>query len=321
MLRVSRTQAVRYRLRANNISTRLPAGSYVAAAYAGLQDTGPRDALQGLHARVEACEPAAWQAPGLIQSYSPRQAVYVLPADDFGVFTVGRLPRDPQERQAIEDLAEAACQALGGHELRGTGLPVRAACATGRIAVRWTTSALYVREHQRPPIDPEAARIELCRRHVHAFGPTTATAFAWWAGISDRDASTSFALIGSELTAVDVAGHGAWVLAADESALRSAEPMRGVRLLVASDLRLFGQDRTQLFVGPGLSEHSPLQDWFHPHGLVVDGCIVGAWGRRGGQVNIKATGPLTPSVRRAIHAEAASLPIPNRKITVSLTEH
>ncbi len=111
------------------------------------------------------------------------------------------------------------------------------------------------------------------------------------------------------------------MLAADESALRSAEPRRGVRLLVASDLRLFGQDRTRLFVGPGLSEHSPLQDWFHPHGLAVDGCIVGAWGRRGGQVNIKAAGPLTPSVRRAIHAEAASLPIPNRKITVSLTEH
>lgn len=320
MLRVSRIQAVHYRLLANNISTRLPAGSYVAAAHVGLQDTGPRDALLGLHARVEACEPSAWQAPGLIQSYSPRQAVYVLPADDFGVFTVGRLPRDPQERRPIEDLAEA-CQALGGQELRGTGLPVRAACATGRIAVRWTASALYVREHQRPSIDPEAARIELCRRHVHAFGPTTPTAFAWWAGISDRDASTSFDLIGPELTAIDLAGHDAWVLAADESALRSAEPMRGVRLLVASDLRLFGQDRTQLFVGPGLSGHSRLQDWFHPHGLAVNGCIEGAWGRRGGQVSIKAAGPLTPSVRCAIHAEAASLPIPNKKIAVCLTEH
>ena len=321
MLRVSRTQAVHYRLRVNNLSTRLPAGSYVAAAYAGLQDTGPRDALLGLHARVDACEPSAWQAPGLIQTYSPRRAVYVLPASDFGVFTVGRLPRDPQERQAIEDLAEAACRALRGQELHGAGLFDRTACATGRIAVRWTTSALSVREHQRPSVDPETARIELCRRHVHAFGPTTPAAFAWWAGVSARDASTSFDLIGADLMPVDLAGHDAWVLAADESALRSAEPMRGVRLLVASDLRLFGQDRTQLFVGPGLSEHSPLQDWFHPHGLAVDGRIVGAWGRRGGQVNIKAAGPLTPSVRRAIHAEAASLPIPNRKIAVSLTNH
>ncbi|HEY3956157.1 MAG TPA: crosslink repair DNA glycosylase YcaQ family protein [Streptosporangiaceae bacterium] len=271
--------------------------------------------------RVEACEPSAWQDPRLIQTYSPRAAVYVLPAADFGVFTVGRLPRDPQARQVLEDLAEEVCRALHGREVRGMTLPGRGVCATGRIAVRWTTSALYVREHERPPIDPEDARIELCRRHVHAFGPTTPAAFAWWAGVSLPDARKSFGLIADELVPVDLAGHEAWVLAADEPAVRSAEPVRGVRLLPAPDLRLFGQDRTQLFAGPGQNGQPPLQDWFHPHGLVVDGRIVGAWGRRGGQVNIKAAGPLPPSARHAIHAEAASMPIPDRKITVSLTEH
>jgi len=292
MLRVSRTQAVNYRLVVNNLSSRLTAGSYVQAAYVGLQDTAPRDALLGLHARVEACEPSAWQDSRLIQTYSPREAVYVLPADDFGVFTVGRLPRDPLTRQVLEDLAEEACRGLDGQELRGGAQLERAACATGRIAVRWTTSALYVREHQRPSFDPETARIELCRRHVHAFGPTTPAAFAWWAGVSTGEASKTFDLIADELMPVDLAGHPAWVLAADESTVRLAEPMSGVRLLVAPDLRLFGQDRTQLFVGPGKNVHSPLQDWFHPNGLVVDGRIVGAWGRRGGRVNIKAGGSL-----------------------------
>src|SRR5262249_31818968 len=114
------------------------------------------------------------------------------------------------------------------------------ACATGRIAVRWTTNAMYVREYERPPIDPETARIELCRRHVHAFGPTTPATFAWWAGVSVLDARKTFDLIAGELVPVDLAGRDAWVLAADESALRWAKPMRGVRLLVASDLRLFG---------------------------------------------------------------------------------
>lgn len=318
---MSRAQAVNYRLLVNNISSRLAAGSYVEAAYAGLQDSAPRDALVGMHARVEACEPSAWQDSRLIQTYSPRAAVYVLPASDFGVFTVGRLPRDPQARQVLEDLAEKACRALHGQEMRGTALLARGACATGRIAVRWTTSALYVREHARPPIDPETARIELCRRHVHAFGPTTPAAFAWWAGVSLPDARKTFGLIADELVTVDLAGHQAWVLAADKSAVRSAEPMRGVRLLPAPDLRLFGQDSTHLFAGPGNNAHSPLRDWFHPNGLVVDGRIVGAWGRRGGQVNIKAVGQLTPSARRAIHTEAASMPIPNRNITVSLTEH
>jgi hypothetical protein len=313
---------VNYRLAVNNLSSRLSAGSYVEAAYAGLQDTAPRDALLGMHARVAACEPSAWQDPRLIQTYSPRQAVYLLPADDFGVFTVGRLPRDPQARQALEDLAEEACRALHGQEQRGAGSPVaRAACPTGRIALRWTASALYVREHERPSIDPETARTELCRRHVHAFGPTTPTAFAWWAGVPAQEARKTFDLIADELMPVDLGGQAAWVLAADESALRSAGPVRGVRLLVASDLRLFGQDRTRLFVGPGKNDHSPLQDWYHPNGLVVHGRIVGAWGRRGGRVSIKAAGPLASSTRRSVHAEAASMPIPDHQITVSLTEH
>jgi len=72
MLHLTRTQAVNYRLSVNNLSNRLAAGSYVEAAHVGLQDTAPRDALLGMHARVEACEPSAWQDPRLIQTYSPR---------------------------------------------------------------------------------------------------------------------------------------------------------------------------------------------------------------------------------------------------------
>jgi hypothetical protein len=211
---------------------------------------------------------------------------------------------------------------LQGRELPGAQVPVsRAACATGRIAVRWTTSALSVRELERPSIDPEAARAELCRRHVHAFGPTTPAAFAWWAGVPGRDARKTFELIGPELMPVDLDGHDAWMLEADEPTLRSGEPMRDVRLLVAPDLRLFGQDRTGLFAGPGKGDHSPLQDWFHPNGLVVNGRVVGAWGRRGGRVSIKAAGQLTASIREAIEAEALSMPIPDAEVTVSISEH
>jgi Winged helix DNA-binding domain len=322
MLRVSRPQAVSYRLAVNHLARRLPARSYAEAAYAGLQDTAPRDALLGLHARVADCEPSAWEDPRLVQTYSPRRAVYVLPRDDLGVFTVGRLPRDPAARQALEDRAERACHELASRPGPAGGLPGdRDVCATGRFAVRWTTSTLHVWEQPRPPADPETARIELCRRHVHVFGPTTPAAFAWWAGVSSRDARHSFEVLAPELMRVDYDGYPSWILAADETAIVTTRPMRGVRFLVASDLRLFGQDRTRLFVGPGLRRHTPLQDTFHPGGLLIDGAIAGAWGRRAGRVTVRTQGPLPAAARRAIRVEAESMPVPGTAVTMSLTEH
>jgi Winged helix DNA-binding domain len=323
MLRISRPQAISYRLAVNNLSRRLPAGSYAAAAFAGLQDTAPRDALLGLHARVADCEPSAWEHPRLIQTYSPRRAVYVLPKDDFGIFTVGRLPRDPVERQSLEDRAERASRELASQPRPAPRLPNqdRGVCATGRFVVRWTTSSLQIWEQARPAIEPEAARIELCRRHIRAFGPTTSAVFAWWAGVSQADARHTFDVLAPELLAVDYDGRPAWILAADAAAVMAAEPMRGVRLLVASDLRLFGQDRTGLFVGPGLVGHTPLHDSFHPHGLVIDGRVAGAWGRRAGRVSVAAVGSLPAATRRAIGDEAESMPIPGATVTLSLTEH
>lgn len=319
---ISATQALNYRLMVNNLSCRLAAGSYAEAAFAGLQDTAPRDALLGLHARVAACEPSAWEDPRLIQTYSPRRAVYLLPKEDFGVFTIGRLPRDADARQLIEDEADDICRSLQGQQGNGSGpAGSRVACATGRIVVRWTASSLQLWEQPRPTIDPEAARMELCRRHIRAFGPTTPAAFAWWAGVSSQDARLTFDEIAAELIPVDLAGHQAWILAADQAALAAAEPMQDVRLLVASDLRLLGQDRTGLFVGPGKNRRSPLQDWFHPNGVVVDGRLVGAWGRRGGKVDIRVSGPLPAATRRAIRAEAESMPIPGAEVTVALTEY
>jgi hypothetical protein len=321
-LRVSRAQAVSYRLSANNLSRRLPAGSYVEAAYVGLQDTAPRDALLGMHARVAACEPSAWEHPQLIQTYSPRWAVYVLPRDDFGVFTLGRLPRDSAALRSLHARADSVARELAGQAQPARYLPGdRHVCATGRFAVRWTTSALYVWEQPAPSIDPETARIELCRRHVHAFGPTAPAVFAWWAGVRLPDAQRSFDVLARELIAVDYDGHQSWILASDETAIVTAEPMRGVRFLVASDLRLLGHDRTQLFVGPGLRRHSALHDTFHPGGLLIDGTIMGAWGRRAGRVSVKALGPLTEPLRRAIRDEAESMPIPGATVTMALAEH
>ncbi len=318
-LRIDHQQAVRYRLAVNRLGERLPAGAYVQAARFGLQDTAPRDALIGMHARVRDCEPSAWEAPGLIQTYSPRAAVYVLPAEDFGVFTIGRMPLDPGEQQSIQALAERICGEFAGTERRHGHPELRGACATGRVVLRWTTSALYAREVPAPEIDFREAHLELCRRHVRAFGPTTAETFGWWAGLSRPDARAVWSWLGDELLPVELEGRAAAILASDEDAVRSAPAVTGARFLVASDLRLFGADRYGLFAGPGQKSRIELNDWHHPHGLMVDGEIRGAWGRRQGAIELRVAGRLAAAERDEIEAEALSMPIPGARMSVRVS--
>ncbi|WP_328999307.1 winged helix DNA-binding domain-containing protein [Kribbella sp. NBC_00709] len=314
---ITRDQAVAYRLHVNHLVDRLPAGSHEEAAYVGLQDTAPRDALLGLHARMRDCVPSDWEHPSLIQTYSPRAAVYVLPARDFGVFTLGRLPLDADAVRRIDVLAERMCEELDGREQRGgRGHELREACASGRIALRWDTTSLWAREVPRPAIEVAEARVELCRRHVHYFGPTTPKAFSWWSGLSPADARAVWGLLADELLEVDLDGAAGWILRADEECLLSARSPRGVRLLVASDLRLFGRDRDGRFIGPGLRTLTPAADSFHPNGLLVDGRIAGAWGRKGGRVSVVLSETLNATQYSALEVEVGSMPVRDPQLSV-----
>lgn len=328
---VSRGQAVAFRLRVNHLVERLPAKAYDQAARFALQDTFPRSALLSLHARVESCEPNAWEDERLRQTYSPRGAVHVLPVADWAVFTIGRLPGDPAERRAIDDKAKQALAMLGPGVHRNTDLPpglgyvFRSTAASGRIAARWDASMVWFWEVPPPAMDFEEARLELCRRHVHAYGPTTPAVFAWWAGISKvSDAKRTWLALAGELTEVDFEGRPAWILASDEPALATVERPCGVRLLPAEEGRLFGVDKTGLFAAPQRQADWSTIDNHHPHKLVVDGAIAGRWGRRAGRVVVKVNPDVYATADSAllesIEAEALSMPIPNAEMTVEILE-
>ena len=57
-------------------------------------------------------------------------------------------------------------------------------------------------------------------------------------------------------------------------------------------------------------------DSFHPNGLLVDGRIVGAWGRKGGRVDVVLTGELSRSQYGDLCAEVESLPLPDPRLSV-----
>jgi hypothetical protein len=312
------------RLAATHATERLPAGAYAKAAWGGLQDSAPRAALFALHARVDDVSPTAWADPALVQIWF-RWSDYVVPRADVGIFTVGALPRDERATAELEELADAIVGVLdggraGSREVAarlGDRVPpfaVRLASPTGRIHIRWDASTVDVIAAERPTIDPEEARVELARRFLHWLGPGTSLQFARWAKVTTRDAKTTFAALADELAPVSFAGSDRWVLTTDLDNLAGAASPAGVRLLPMGD--------PCLYIAKDLPPSPPPQT---PDAavritsrlvnsltgrVVVDGDIVGAWGRVKGNVTIDPWPTMREGRREEIEAEAASFAAP-----------
>ena len=325
-LEVTREQVLAFRQEAGALCERLPAGeeSLRQAAWAGVQDSMPRAALLSIHARVAGTGPAAWEDPSLVQLWGPRFVVFVVPARDLAVFSLGTLPDDAKGRLRAEDLAVRLRDLLGdtrmSYEEAGNALGVhpnrlRYAAATGTVLIRWEGARRPVIWTVPPPeVDPAAARLELARRYLHVYGPTTPEAFAVWAGLGTRQGIAAFGSLGGSLTPVATPAGEAWLLSEDELACRASaapKPAARVRLLPSGDPYLLLQGADRALVVPDASQRGALwtpRVW--PGGLLIDGEVVGTWRRANAILTVQAWRTLSPAERDAVVAEAESLPLP-----------
>jgi hypothetical protein len=321
---LTRQQVLAFRRRVGALDERLPPGpdSLRRAAWAGLQDSMPRAALLSIHARVDGTGPSTWEDLSLVQLWGPRFSAFVVAAPDRWIFSLGRLPEDARGRSFAQDVADRLEAFLGGRRMTygeaGHGLGVhpnslRYAAPTGRVLIRWEGARQPTVWIVPPPEqDPGEAGLELARRYLHVFGPTTASAFAEGAGIAPARGRIAFELLADSLTPVTTPIGDAWILADDEPALRACMgPAAPARLLPSGDayILLQGADRELLVPDPGrrLELWTP-RVW--PGGVLVDGEVVGTWRRADAKVTIQAWRPLTRVEREAVEAEAASLPLP-----------
>lgn len=325
-LKVTRTQILAFRRRVGALDERLPAGrrSLKQAAWAGLQDSMPRAAVMSIHARVAGAGPTAWDDPALVQVWGPRYQVYVVPAPDLAVFTLGRLPDAGKIRDRAEDLAERLHVFLGGERMRyddaGQGLGVhgnslRYAALTGRLAIRWEGARRPLVWTVPPPkITAAEATLELARRFLHVFGPAGPNAFGKWAGIGAATAVRAFGDLGADAISVGTPQGDATMLAADEAAMREAPlPAAPARLLPSGDAYwLHGTSDGRALLVPDAGRRGELwtpRVW--PGALLVDGEIVGTWRRAQRVLTIQTWKRLSPAARDAVVVEAESLPLPD----------
>jgi winged helix DNA-binding protein len=326
VLVLSREQILAFRRRVSSLDRRLPAGaaSLRTAAWAGLQDSMPRAALLSIHARVEGAHPESWADEGLVQVWGPRYSAYAVPARDHAYFTLGRYPDDERGRRRAEDAAKRVHELLEGRRLGhhdiGEGLGVnpnslKYATTTGTVLIRWEGARQpTVWTVPRPDIDPFDARLELARRYLHVFGPTTGVKFADWAGIGAAQGQAAFeALVNKdELTAVATPIGEGRLLSSDEPEVRAkAHVPAPARLIPSGDTYFlcWGTDR-ELLVGDPKHRAELWTSRVWPGAVLVGGDVVGTWRRANANVSIQPWRRLSPAEKEAVEAEGTGLPLP-----------
>jgi hypothetical protein len=328
-LEVTRAQVVAFRRRTGHLDERLPPGpaSLEAAASAGLPNSMSRAAVVGLHARVEGIEADAWEDPALVQVWGPRFSAYVIAERDRALFTLGRLPDDPDVRREFNELADRIEAVSGGRPVdcnevaealgRSEADSLRYAAPTGRVLIRWDVSLKpELWTVPAPDLDPFAARLELARRYLRVLGPGTAGSFEQWAGIRKPRGQAAFDALSGELRAVRTPVGEGWILAEDEAALRAAAGGGATRLLPSGDTFCLQWGRDRELLVPNAQRRDELwtsRVW--PGAVLVDGTVAGTWRRAGSVVKIDAWRRLSKAAREAVEAEAASFPMPDVRVT------
>jgi hypothetical protein len=283
----------------------------------------PRAAVLSIHARVQGTEPATWDDPSLVQLWGPRFQVYVVAARDLPFFSLGRLPDDPRGLAKARDLASRLHAFLDGRTMSygeaGAGLGVhpnslRYAAATGTVLIRWAGArAPTIWTVPAPEIGPRDARLELARRYLHVFGPSTAGAFTRWAGIGRAQGRDAFDGLTGSLTPARTPIGDAWILTADEPAFRApVGPTAPARLLPSGDAYFLLQGPDRELIVPDASRRSQLwtpRVW--PGAVLIKGEVAGTWRRDGAKVTVESWRRLAKAEREAVEAEADSLPLPD----------
>jgi hypothetical protein len=129
-----------------------------------------------------------------------------------------------------------------------------------------------------PEVEEDAARGELARRYLAAYGPAGPEDFAAWLGLPLHEARAAFDAIADQLREVEADGlslrmlesHAAWLDDPDVSG-------SGVQLLPAFDTLLLGYRDRELIVPPPYAKRVNAGGGLIRPTVLVDGHVAGTW--------------------------------------------
>ncbi len=162
---------------------------------------------------------------------------------------------------------------------------------------RWVGMQDWVPEvTEQPPLSPAAARGELARRWLAAFGPATFDDLKWWTGWTVAQTRQALAEIGA--VEVDLGGSRPGLALADDLE-RTSAPDSWVALLPALDPTTMGWKDREWYLG---AHRSRLFDSNGNAGPTIwaDGRVVGGWAQR-------ADGEVVLEFLEDVGAEAVAL--------------
>jgi hypothetical protein len=182
-------------------------------------------------------------------------------------------------------------------------------CSGPRRGKQFTYALVDERVPPAQPLGRDAALAELARRYFTSRGPATARDFAWWSGLTVKDAIAGIAALGPEF-AQEKIDEQLYVFAATPTPV--APPRKGAADFLMPDYDEYGiayADRSALFSPSG---RDLLQgrngNFIFNRMIVLDGVIVGSWRRTetGDALDIEAVpfAPLTTAKRRGLQRAA-----------------
>jgi hypothetical protein len=146
-------------------------------------------------------------------------------------------------------------------------------CNGPRKGKQFTYALLDERIPQTKTIKPEEALIKLTTRYFKSHGPATLADYAWWSGLTTRDAQKGLELVKSALISEVVNGTSYW-MTSDTAAIKNKS---GVLLLPAFDEYTVAYKDRSLVLDETAAKQTG-NGIFKPL-LLIDGQVKGYWKR------------------------------------------